>query len=389
MSSGGTERVVVVGGGPAGLAAAAVLKSKGIDALVLDRAEEVGASWRGHYDRLRLHTVRWLSSLPGLPIPRSNGKWVARDSVIDYLQDYARHHELRIRLSTNVESIRRADSVWSLDSGTGPVPAHHVIVATGFNREPVVPAWEGADGFTGLMMHSSDYRNARELAARDVLVVGVGNSGAEIAVDIIESGARTVWLSVRTTPNILHRDVAGFPIQILGIAMSRLPVGVVDRLSRVTQRVTVGDLSAYGMPRPQHGVYTRARHYGRVPVLDVGLIRAIKGRAVEIVSPIARIDQSDVVLSDGRRLTPDVVIAATGFRRGLEPLVGHLGVLDARGNPIVHGPTTHASAPNLFFIGFSNPLGGNLRQLGIDARRIARAITASSVGRVESRPSRS
>ena len=225
-------------------------------------------------------------------------------------------------------------------------------------------------------MHSREYRNGHPYAGRDVLVVGAGNSGAEIAVDLVESGARKVWLSVRTGPNIMRRDLAGFPTQALGVVLARFPVPVVDRVAGVTQRLTVGDLSKYGMPRPARGLYSRVRQDERIPILDVGLIGMLKREEVSGVAEVAGFEEVAVVLADGTRLEPDVVIAATGFRRNLGGLVGHLGVLDERGNPTFDGAATNPETPGLYFIGYSNPLSGNLRAVAIDARRIARVVSA-------------
>lgn len=371
------EDGVVVGGGPAGLALAASLQRKNISPLVVDAAAEVGASWKGHYDRLHLHTVRWLSHLPGLRIPRSEGKWVPRDGVVRYLKDYAEHHRLRIQHNTTVAKVEPDGSGWRLDTDHGTLRAQVVAIATGYNRQPVVPDWPDSDSFEGEIIHSSHYRNGRPYADKDALIVGIGNSGAEIAVDLTEHGARKVWLSVRTPPNIQRRDVGGLPTQVIGVVSRKLPGRVIDKLSLTTQRLTVGDLTPYGLGPPQRGVYSRAHGDERIPLLDVGLLDALKARKVSVVAPVDAFEGREVILSDGTRLAPDVVIAATGFRRGLEPLVGHLGVLDGKGNPSVHGATTHPNAPNLYFIGYSNPLSGNLRELGIDARRIARVVASS------------
>jgi putative flavoprotein involved in K+ transport len=383
-AAGEREDVVVVGGGPAGLAAAAEIQSKGRDVIVLDKSVEIGASWKAHYDRLHLHTVRWLSKLPGLPIPRREGRWVARDGVVRYLQDYAEHHTLRVRLETDATSVRRHGSGWTIETNRGLVAAEAVVIATGYNQEPVLPNWAGADTFEGELVHSSRYRSPRAYTDKNVLVVGAGNSGAEIAVDLIETGAATVWLSVRTAPNILRRQLAGLPTQVIGLGLRKLPVGAVDRIAAAAQRLTVGNLSKYGMPPPARGLYTRALHEERIPILDVGLIKALKKKQVEVVPAVERFDGKEVVLRGDRRLAADAVIAATGFRRGLEPLVGHLRVLDEKGNPTVHGDVTHPDAPGLYFIGYSNPISGNLRELGIDARRIARNLgrsPAKSAGR--------
>jgi putative flavoprotein involved in K+ transport len=365
----------VIGAGPAGLAAAAMLRKHGLDVVVIDRAAEVGASWRGHYDRLHLHTVRWLSNLPGLRIPRSEGRWVHRDGVIGYLERYADHHQLDLMLGTEVTGLARAeDGGWSVSTPSGAVEAAAVVVATGYNNAPFMPDYPGRNGFTGELLHASRYRNAEPYRGRDVLVVGSGNTGAEIAVDLVEGGARRVRLAVRTPPNIVRRQVGGTPNQVLGVGMRRLPPRFVDGVVRMAQRVVVGDLSAYGLAKPERGVYTRVIEDDVIPIIDVGLIDAVKGRQVEIVGALLGFDGDDVVLSAHERIRPEVVIVATGYRRGLEPLVGALGVLDERGKPVVHGPRTHPNAPGLYFTGYTNPISGMFRELAIDARRIARAV---------------
>ncbi|HWC31710.1 MAG TPA: NAD(P)/FAD-dependent oxidoreductase, partial [Actinomycetota bacterium] len=328
--------VLVVGAGPAGLAAGAMLSRRGAEVVLLDAAARVGDGWRRHYDRLRLHTVRWLSGLPGMPIPREYGKWVPRDRVADYLEAYARRFALQVRTSAPVNRLDRDGGGWTAATPAGAIRADHVVVATGFNREPYLPGWPGRDGFRGELVHSSAYRTPAPYRRRRVLVVGTGNSGAEIAVDLADAGAEVV-LSVRTGPHIMRRDLFGFPSQTLGVAMRRLPPRVVDRLQRGVQRVAIGDLERYGMPPPsRRGMYTRLLEESAVPILDVGLVRLLKQRRVRVVAAVERLDGDDVVLADGSRVRVDAIVAATGFRRGLEPLVGHLGVLDDRGRPLVH-----------------------------------------------------
>jgi putative flavoprotein involved in K+ transport len=368
----------VVGAGPAGLAAGALVRRHGVRPLLIERTAAVGDGWRRHYDRLHLHTIRSLSNLPGLGIPWSEGRWVSRDGVARYLERYARHHRLEILSGTEVRRIERSDGRWILRTSSPTLEARRVVVATGFNRTPRLPDWPGRESFAGDLIHSSEYRNPEPYRGKDVLIVGTGNSGAEIAVDLVEGGAARVALAVRTGPNILPRVVMGIPTQMLGLVLRRFPPAVADAMGRNTQRLAVGDLTSYGMPPPARGVYSRHRADGIIPILDVGLVRLIKAGRVRVVEAVEGIDGPEVVLADGERLRPDTVIAATGFRRGLEDLVGHLGVLDDGGRPVVHGATTHPDAPDLYFIGYTNPISGNLRELGIDARRIARAIAARS-----------
>jgi cation diffusion facilitator CzcD-associated flavoprotein CzcO len=212
-----------VGAGPAGLATAAEARRNGLTAQILDAAEAVGASWRAHYDRLRLHTTRGLSALPGVPIPARLGRWVARDDFIAYLEHYARKAGVPIRLAVRVDRIDAAPGGWRLTTSGGQIEAGQVVVASGHNHTPRLPDWPGQSGFTGELSHSSGYRNPTPFRGRDVLVVGAGNSGAEIAADLVEGGARKVWISIRTPPNIVRRDgPAGIAPQQLGILMRPL-----------------------------------------------------------------------------------------------------------------------------------------------------------------------
>ncbi|MFF7976821.1 NAD(P)-binding domain-containing protein [Streptomyces sp. NPDC007905] len=371
--------VFVIGAGPGGLAAAHALRARGIRAVVLEKSDQVGASWRQHYDRLQLHTTRRLSALPGLPMPRSFGRWVSRDNVVRYLEKYAEHHELEIVTGVEVFRVERAadhtaGEGWLLHaSGGRELTGSAVVVATGYNHTPRVPEWPGLDGFGGEFSHAGRYRNAEPYAGRDVLVVGVGNTGAEIAVDLMEGGAARVRLAVRTAPHIVRRSTAGWAAQYTGVLVRRLPVRLVDRLARPLAKISTPDLSAHGLARPDTGLYSRVRE-GAIPVQDVGLIDAVRKGRVEVVAAVEGFEDGKVVLADGNRISPDAVIAATGYVRALEGLVGHLGVLDGRGKPVVHGSRTPANAPGLYFTGFTNPISGMFRELAIDAEKIAKAV---------------
>ncbi|MGP3949314.1 flavin-containing monooxygenase [Streptomyces sp. 7N604] len=404
--------VYVIGAGPGGLATAAALSERGVRTVVLEKSGAVGASWRGHYDRLELHTTRRLSALPGLPIPRAYGRWLSRDGVVRYLEEYAEYHRLEIATGVEVTRIERSGlgaepqseaepqpgarsgrrtgsgSGSGSDSGSpGPrwllratggreLAADAVVVATGFNHTPYVPDWPGRDGFRGELLHAAHYRNAEPYRGRDALVVGTGNTGADIAVDLAEGGAARVRLAVRTAPHIVRRTTAGWPAQATGILVRRLPRRAVDRAARTMARISVPDLGPYGLPRPDTGLYSRVLE-GAVPVQDVGLIAAIRSRKVEPVAAVESFEDDKAILADGSLVTPDVVIAATGYRRGLEDLVGHLDVLDGRGRPRSHG--RRPATPGLYFTGYTNPISGMLRELAIDARKIAHAIAREAV----------
>ncbi|MES1244747.1 MAG: NAD(P)/FAD-dependent oxidoreductase [Acidobacteriota bacterium] len=366
--SDGALRAVVVGAGPAGLACAALLREAGVEAQVLERADQVGDTWRRHYERLRLHTVRWLSHLPGWPIPREYGAWVSRADFVAYLEEYARRNRLRIEHGTAVTGIAERSGRWRLETSRGALEAEHVVVATGLNRTPAMPPWPGRAGYRGELLHAAEYRNAAPYRNRDVLVVGAGNSGAEIALDLLEGGARRVRVAVRRPPNILRREIAGIPTQAMASLLRPLPPALKDSCLALFQRMTVGGLERFGLPRPARGVYTQVVREHSIPIVDTGFVAAVRQGRIAIVPAVRDLQGEEVLLEDGSRLRPEATVAATGYRPGLEELLGGLGVLSPDGRPPADG------LRGLHFIGFTNSIEGNLRRIGSEARRIARSI---------------
>jgi putative flavoprotein involved in K+ transport len=369
-----TDVVAVIGGGPAGLAAAATLGPLGFRVRVLDQGDAVGARWRDHYDRLHLHTSRRGSALPGMAIPAEAGRWVRRDDFVAYQQRYAERHGIAVELGTTVQRVDRQGSGWRVRSSNGDVDATYVVVCTGFNNIPYVPSWPGLESFQGEVLHSRDYRTGRAYAGRRVLVVGTGNTGAEIATDLAEQGAETVWWSVRTPPMGLPRTLLGLATQAWGIVLRPVSPVIVNPIMRTINRFWIGDLSSQGLPSPTRGGYTRVLEDHVLPILDVGVVSSVRRGVVVPVPTIRAFDADGVVLSDGRRVQPDVLIMATGYRTGLDELVGHLGVLDDQGVPTVSGTRQHADAPGLYFLGYTNPLSGNLREIAAHARRLAATL---------------
>ncbi|MBV9000221.1 MAG: NAD(P)/FAD-dependent oxidoreductase [Solirubrobacterales bacterium] len=363
---------VIVGAGPAGLAAAAELGRRGVSALVLERGWSVATSWRGRYDRLRLNTSRWTSNLPHARYPRTAGLFPSRDDVVGYLEDYAARNRIQIRSGTIVERVERNAHHWTLTISGGQMTAAQLVIATGHQHTPLIPAWPGRERFNRRLLHSAEYRNPREFHGADVLVVGPGCSGMEIAYDLAEGGASRVRVAIRTQPNIILRQAGPVPGDVPATLMYRLPPQIGDRQTRLIRRLTIGDLSAQGLVPPKEGIMSRSHREGKAPaILDKPVIDAIKERHIEIVAAVDSLDATGVLLADGTRLEPDVVIAATGYTTGLEPLVGHLGVLDERGVPLIHGGP--ASAPGLRFIGYQ-PRPAQIGYVGAEATRAAKQI---------------
>ncbi|MCW2590218.1 MAG: FAD-dependent oxidoreductase [Mycobacterium sp.] len=374
--------VVIVGAGPAGLAAALSLSDLGVKSLMLDRGDQVGASWRSRYDRLRLNTGRQFSHLPRRPYPKGTPVFPTRDEVVAHLEHHSVERGVELRLDTSVERVlRRKPSGWGVVTPDGIVDAAHVVIATGYAHTPVLPDWPGATSFDGELLHSASYRNPTPFVGKRVMVVGAGSSGMEIAHDLATGGAAKVWLAVRTPPNILPRQgPAGLPGDAIATPLYHLPPWMSDVVARTARRVTFGDLSEFGLPIPKEGPFARAHRLHVAPaIVDRDVIDAIRAGSIEVVSALTGLDGSSAVLADGNRLVADAVIAATGYSCGLEPIVGHLGVLSDAGVPRVGGDVP--AETGLWFLGLlSRPslIGYVSRQSLRMAGRIARELAEAS-----------
>jgi cation diffusion facilitator CzcD-associated flavoprotein CzcO len=362
---------VIIGAGPAGVSAALSLKDRGLRPVLVDRADNVAASWRSRYDRLKLNTGRQFSHLPGRPYPQGTPLFPTRDAVVEHLERHAHEDGIDLLLNTPVRRIDRDHGRWRLTTSNGDLIASQVVVATGYLHTPIVPQWPGT--FSGDVIHSAQYRNPTPYAGKRVLVVGSGSSGMEIAYDLSTGGAEKVWLSVRTPPNLLPRTVpAGLPADVMAIPLYHLPARLADRIAASARRQAFGDLSAFGLPVPAEGPFARAHRLDVAPsILDAEVIAGVRDKAVEVVSAVTAFDHDHVVLSDGSRIPADTVICATGYRPNLAGLVGHLGVLTPQGLPTAQAPT--AAAEGLYFHGLlSRPslIGYVARQSRALARRI-------------------
>jgi cation diffusion facilitator CzcD-associated flavoprotein CzcO len=364
--------VVVVGAGPAGLAAAACLRRAGLEVVLLEKEQAVGASWRRHYDRLHLHTHRAQSALPHLPIPRHLPRYLSRDQVVAYLEDYARAFGLAPRLGEEVESLRRDGEGWRVTTARREYRAGAVVIATGNAAVPVRPSWPGLPAYRGELLHSADYRSGERFRGRRVLVVGFGNSGGEIAVDLAEHGARAA-ISSRRPVNVLPRELLGLPILTWAIALSRLPTRLADALGAPLVRLALGDLRALGLGRPDVGPLTQVRTRGRIPVIDAGTLAALRAGRLTLRPGLERFLEDGVRFAGGAEEPYDAVVLATGYRHGLERLLRGAGVLDAAGEPPRSGAEV---APGLYLCGFFLAPTGMLREVGLEARRIAAAVAA-------------
>ncbi len=376
---------IVIGAGPAGLAAAASLQEQGQRAVILDKAEKVGSVWRRHYDRLHLHTYRGHSGLPGLPMSRAYGRYPSRAQVVEYLELYASRFKLEPVFGCKVDAIRRAGSLWRIEAGARVFAAPVVVVATGFADFPYSPTWPGMELFKGAVLHSSAYRNPAPYSGKRVLVVGFGNSGGEIALDFAEHKF-DVTLSVRGPVRILPRELLGLPILSWAIAQRHLPARVVDFVSAPAIRLAVGSIESLGMKCAAKGPRQMVEEDGRVPLLDVGTVAKIRSGAIKVRGDIDRFTPDGVVFKETGPEKFDAIVLATGFRPDLRGLLPDArGVLDAQGKPLVSGKAT--AEPGLFFCGAITSPTGQLREIGIEATRIAKMAKELAAAKSQLAPS--
>jgi putative flavoprotein involved in K+ transport len=384
------HEVTIIGAGPAGLSSAYELTRRGIQPLVLEKTASVGDVWRNHYDGLRLNTGRRFSTLPGSPFPKSAGAWPTRDDLVNILETYPARGGFSVVTGIEVGSVDYDidEDIWRIASRCGQFyKSRSVVLATGAARIPVIPQWEGMNGFPGEVLHSSAFQNASRYAGKHVLVVGTGNSSAEIASRLTEH-ARTVTLSARTSPQILPKSICGMPLAGIGAAVRYLPRPMLRPLFSILQRKFVGDLSAYGLPFPKAVVRDSSQN-PVTPTLYAGFASDIRAGRIRVVGPIHKIEGRSVQVREsveGERgsngtivaLEPDAIIAGTGFRTGIGNLVKTPGVTRADDVPLVTGARDSKHAPRLYFIGHSNPVSGQLREIALEATRIAKKIHAKA-----------
>jgi putative flavoprotein involved in K+ transport len=364
---------VVIGAGPAGLAVARQLDHQhGIKALVVDRAAAPAISWRRRYDNFRLNTTGFLSHLPGQRIPLNAGRWPTKEDMVRYFDRYVQRQNIAVMLGCDVRRLDRVGGVWRLDTSSGEIRTPTVVLATGNYSAPTIPAWPGLSRFNGEILHSGDFTNAWPYRGRDVLVVGTGNSGADIAVQLANDGAGRIWLAVRTPPHLVRRAMGPFPLDIFLELFSRVPARMIDPLIAPLNRLMWGDLSAYGFARPTLGLKATVEKRGRIPTQADELIDVVRIGRVEVVGAVKAVESDGVILADGTSVAPQVIIAATGFGTDLEGLVGHLGVLDEHGNP--RGGFASHVGDGMFAIGYGIPPNGPLRAIRMRATPLAREV---------------
>jgi putative flavoprotein involved in K+ transport len=352
-----TERIdtVVIGGGQTGLAAGYYLSQQKRDFVILDAHDRAGDSWRKRWDSLRLFTPTGFNHLPGMRFPKSMDadRFPTKDQMADYLESYVARFQLPMLLNTRVDELAPYDDHYLITADTLRLNANHVIVATGAYSTPRVPAFASQLAPAIYQLHSADYRNPDQLHNGAVLIVGAGNSGVEIALEL--ASRHSVWLAGRDT-GFIPAHYGKFSYE-LGVVLFKA----------LMQHFTVDT-------PPGRWIVQRAREFsGGHPVVGItpeDLLRA----GVHRVPRVPGVSRGQPILEDGRVLDVPNIIWSTGFTRDYRWI--KLPIFDARGNPIHHRGVVRG-APGLYFVGLpyqSSLLSGLVAGAAADAKYIAKQI---------------
>jgi cation diffusion facilitator CzcD-associated flavoprotein CzcO len=370
--------VLIIGAGTAGLIAAYELLKHGIQPEIIDEAEQVGSSWRRRHDQLHLNSYRAYSYLPGAPLPRRYGAYVRRDDFISYLEEYTTKLNHPIRFGVNARKIsRNGDGRWLVDTDQGVISARHVIVATGPERQPHTPEWPGQETFQGEFIHAAEFRHADNYIGKKILIVGAGNSGVDIGNHLSEVAIGPSWVSVRNVPTLVPAYIFGISAHIPFMWLRPLPIKVQDFMVVILGLIFLGDLRKYGLPKPPVGAVTRNKEEGVIFGIDNGFVKALKAGRFTVVPEISSFSEQAVQLNDGRTVHPDAVICATGYRPGLESLVGHLDVLNERGKPRFFADQASSDHPGLWFFGLNTSIYGYVYSRKHEAPSLVQKISRS------------
>ena len=315
-----TRDAVVVGAGPAGLACAVTMRTAGLDVMVLEKAGEVGAVWRRHYDRLHLHTDRNHTGLPGMPMPPDCPGLSVADADGLVPRKLRRPLSIKPVFNTKVLRLRRDSARWLATRHLMRFRRRSWWWRLALRTRRTVRPGRDRIFCSGAVVHSSNYRNPEAFSGRRVLVIGFGDSGGEIALDLANSGV-DVTLAVRSPVQIIPRDLLGFPILSWAILYRRLPARLVDFINGPVLRLAVGDFEKLGLRRAAKGPRQMVEEDGRVPLIDIGTLAKIRDGAIKVRGGVDRFTANGVVFTDASTEEFEAVILATGFRPDLRRLV--------------------------------------------------------------------
>ena len=377
--------VCVVGAGSSGIAAAKVLHERGIPFDCYELSDRVGGNWvygnsngvSSSYRSLHINTSRTRMEYSDYPMPESYPDFPRHDHIAEYFDSYVDHFGFRraIRFQTSVDRIeRRADGVFEVtvtsDGATETVEYDAVIVANGHHWRPRMPepAFPGTDSFEGEQIHSHDYKDESQLVGKDIVVLGMGNSAMDIAVDA-SYHAKSTYLAARRGVHILPKYLFGKPMDTIG-GSERVPGAIRFAMFRRLLKMEVGDLTAYGLPEPDHK-FAEAH-----PTVSGRILDRLAHGTIQPKPNIDRFEGDRVHFTDGSSVHADMVVYCTGYKIDFPFLDS--SIMDPHDNEVrLYMHMFHTQAAGLYFLGLVQPLGAIMPIAERQAHLIARHLSGS------------
>lgn len=349
-------RYCIIGAGPSGLAAAHALSQAGLEFDVFERHGDVGGIWDASnartpiYESAHFISSRTQSAFDDFPMPADYPDYPSWKQILAYIRAFADAFNLRkhIRFRTPVESVRAYEGSWDVRLGSGESLRYDgVIAAVGHNWDPVIPEYPGT--FAGEAYHALDYRSGDQFAGKQVLVVGGGNSGCDIACDAATKASRS-WISMRRGYHFLPKHVFGQPTDAFFHHGPQIPNWMAPSLLAALLRVLVGDLRRFGLPKPDHPPLSTH------PIMNTQLLHHLAHGDIAAKPDIAELRGSVVRFTDGSEIEPDVILWATGYRPRI-PCLEAGGVHLAESGEDLYLNIFSRKHPGLYVIGFFETAG--------------------------------
>ncbi|PKA49829.1 Indole-3-pyruvate monooxygenase YUCCA2 [Apostasia shenzhenica] len=368
---------LIIGAGPSGLAAAACLKDKGVPSLILEKDNCIAPSWQLRtYERLKLHLPKQFCELPLMPFPPDLPAYPTKQQFISYLDSYVEHFCIKPLFRMKVQQAKFDHSIgfWRVQANDWEFLCRWLIVATGENAEAVIPEFTGISEFKGQILHTSSYNRGDDFSGQKVLVVGCGNSGMEVCLDLCNNHAEASMV-VRDKLHILPREVLGISTFGLSMWLLRwLPVRAVDHFLLLCAQLIMGNTERYGLQRPKIGPLQLKNTTGKTPVLDVGAVSKIRSGHIKVVPGISRFINKGVEFVDGREEEFNTVILATGYKSNVPSWLKEDEFFSEKdGFPSAPFPNSWQGKNGLYAMGFTKR---GLLGASQDAIRIAEDIAS-------------
>ncbi|KAJ0779637.1 putative indole-3-pyruvate monooxygenase [Helianthus annuus] len=373
---------VIVGAGPSGLAVSACLREQDVPFVVIERSDCIASLWQKHtYNRLKLHLPKKFCQLPRLPFPEEYPEYPTKKQFIAYLENYAQKFDIKPHFNECVQSAKydEACQLWrvvtvstteSTRSETEYI-CQMLVVATGENAEGVVPEIDGLQDFSGEVVHAKDYKSGENYTGKKVLVVGCGNSGMELSLDLSNHNAKPS-IVVRSSVHILPREIMGkSTFDLAMILMKWLPLWLVDKLLLILTWFILGNTHKYGIKRPSIGPLELKNRHGKTPVLDIGALQKIRSGDITVVPGVKRFKRNSVELVDGETVDIDSVVLATGYRSNVPFWLQESEFFAKNGFPKTPFPNGWKGKNGLYASGFTRR---GLAGVSADAIKISQDI---------------